>query len=151
MVNIGLINPNCDGSNLGFQLGTTVTWLTLNGVDQVTYPYTLANGQVINSHNDYNDKQYMVTLESTGTNGPGSITSCNPVGSGTAPPCTSTPLAPDNWLILDMEMRPNTPNTTTDTPLNLPEGTSFTAISQIPTHDHFRKLWRHGDWVSRNT
>ena len=145
---IGLINPDLTGNNLAFQLGTTVTPLTIAGVAQVTFPYTLANGTVISSPSQYNDLQYMFTLEGTGTNPPGAITFCNPVGSGTAPSCTSTTLAPDHWLIMDMEARCNAGNITTCTPINLPEGTSFTATSQIPSHNHLRKDWGHGDWAS---
>ena len=136
----GLINADCAGDNLAYQLGTTVTTIPAG-------TFTLANGTVTSTSN-YNDVQHMWTAECTGTNCvPFKL--CSPLGSGSGaiPACTSTTLGPDHWLIEDMEARMSVGNTGSNNIVSM-AGASETLVSQLPAHIHFRKDWAHGDWSS---
>jgi hypothetical protein len=130
---------------------------TLNHASGVTVTYdigtiTLANGTVVHT-SDYNDVQHMWTAESTAANA-SSIRFCSPVGGQTtaqpSPQCTSTTLAPDHWLIMDMEARPKAVfvNGSTPTPVLMTGSGAETACNQYPQHIHFRKDWSHSDWTS---
>ena len=120
----------------------------------VTYDvgaFTLANGSVVHT-SDYNDAQYLWIIEETGT-APTPFQTCSPVGTGTAPPpCTSTVLAPDHWLIEDMEVRTNVGNKQNLNIVSIGQLTlNETSISQLPQHIHGRKNWTPGDWTSLYT
>ena len=149
---IGLINPGCNGQNLAFQGGQgasdakTITQLTLAGVPQLTFPYTLANSTVINS-SDYNDVQYMWTVEVSGQGA--AIHFCDPVDTG-ANQCNGS-IGPDHWLIQDLEARPSSPNPNIVTPIELAALNTESSISQYPSHIHLRKVWAHGDCVDLTT
>lgn len=141
----GVDNPDCAGDAMYYQLGTTVTNIPAGA-------FTLANGTVTNTSN-YNDVQYMWTLESSGTN-PSALTTCSPLGTSSSsnpPKCESSTLAPDHWLIEDMEARMAAGNTGNGNIVNLNPSTAETSISQLPTHIHLRKDWVHGDWASLAT
>ena len=148
---VGLENPDLTGNNLSVQLGTSVTALTIGGVEQVSFPYTLANGAVIASPSQYDDVQYMWTAEGSGTT-PTALRFCSPTSTGSSssatPPCTSTTLAPDHWLIMDMEARIQAGDTNSQDIVSMPGAENETSTSEYPTHIHFRKDWVHGDWTS---
>jgi hypothetical protein len=148
---IGLENPDLTGNNLSFQLGATVTALTIGGVEQVTFPYTLANAQIISAPSAYNDVQYMWTLEGSGTS-PSAMRFCAPVGGGSSssliPACSSTTLAPDHWLFEDGEFRIQAGDANGADVISDPVSGSETSTTQYPSHIHWRKDWAHGDWTS---
>jgi hypothetical protein len=116
---------------------------------------TLANGSVVTTAS-YNDVQHMWTVESTTANG-SALRFCSPVGGQTtsqpSPACGSGTLAPDHWLIADMEDRPQATFTfgSTPTPVLMTGSGSETTFSQFPQHIHFRKLFVHSDWTSLNS
>lgn len=138
---IGLNNPDCAGDAMYYVLGTTSTSVSTGII-------TLANGTVTNTSN-YNDVQYMWTAEGSGTT-PTALRFCSPTstgGSGSAPPpCTSTTLAPDHWLIEDMEARIQAGDTNDQDIISMLGAGNETSITEYPTHIHFRKDWAHGDW-----
>jgi Putative Ig domain len=138
--NIGLINPDCAGDALAYELGKTVTIVPAG-------TFTLANGTPTNTSN-YNDVQYMWTLECSGTNC-SALSFCNASGTAVVPACT-TNIGPDHWLIEDAEMRMNEGNTGDANVISMTAGgaSAPTALSQFPTHVHLRKIWQHGDWTS---
>jgi len=139
----GIDNPDCAGDVMTYQLGTTVTSISAGA-------FTLANGTATNTSN-YDDVQYMWTLEGSGTT-PTAMRFCSPVGGGSSsslvPACTSSTLAPDHWLIEDGEFRIQAGDTTGSDIVAMAGSGSETATSQYPTHIHFRKDWAHGDWTS---
>ncbi|MFZ0817878.1 MAG: hypothetical protein WAM78_20305 [Candidatus Sulfotelmatobacter sp.] len=141
-VDIGIDNPDCAGDAMYYQLGTSITTIPEGA-------FTLANGQATNT-SGYNDVQYMWTLECSGSNC-SALTACSPLGASSSsipPACTSTTLAPDHWLIEDMEARMSAGNTGDQNVINLTQTFTETSPSQYPTHIHFRKIWQHGDWTS---
>jgi len=130
----GVSNPDCAGDGMYYQLGTTITAIPPGS-------FTLANGKSTSTSN-YNDVQYMWTLESSGRN-PSALTLCSPTGSG-AGKCSGS-VGPDHWLIEDGEFRQIAGHTGNDNIIQL-GAASETSTSQLPTHIHFRKIWVHGDW-----
>jgi len=138
-VNIGLINPDCAGHALAYQLGSTVTSVSSG-------PFTLANGKQTNTSN-YNYVQYMYQDECTGTNCI-ALQFCSVV-SGSSNHCTGTTLGPDHWFFEDgaasMSAGNNGGNNIIETGSG---GATITSTSQLPTHIHFRRYWVHGDWTS---
>ncbi|HEY1657991.1 MAG TPA: hypothetical protein VGG14_06575 [Candidatus Sulfotelmatobacter sp.] len=139
---IGLDNPDCAGDVMYYQLGTTQTAIPSGA-------FTLANGTATNT-SAYDDVQYMWTAQCSGTNCSALIT-CSPIGSSDIPACASTTIAPDHWLIGDMEARPSVGNATSTVPINMSEVGTETSLSQLPTHIHLRRVWAHGDWTSLST
>ena len=137
----GIDNPSCNGVGMYFQKGPTIVTIAPGA-------FTLANGVKTNT-SAYNDVQYMWTVEETGTN-KSALQTCSPVGvsGGTPPPCAATTIAPDHWLIEDMEARMSVGNTGDSTIVALTEAGTETSTTQLPTHIHFRKSWIHGDWTS---
>jgi hypothetical protein len=141
-LDIGIENADCAGDALSYQLGTTVTNISSG-------PFTLANGNTTSTSN-YNDVQYMWTAECSGANC-SALSFCSPLGTSSTsipPKCTSTTIAPDHWLIEDMEARPNAGNTGNGVVVSLQQTGTETSASQLATHIHFRKDWIHGDWTS---
>ncbi len=136
---IGIDNPDCAGDVMYYQLGTTVTPISAGA-------FTLANGTNTNTSN-YNDVQYMWTVESTGG---AAVRFCTPIGGGSInsndPACTSTTIAPDHWLFEDMEARLQVGYTTAQDIVQMTGSGSESATSKFPQHIHFRKDWFHGDW-----
>lgn len=137
---IGLINADCAGDNLAYQLGTAIT--SLSG------SFTLANGTATTA-SAYNDVQYMWTAEATGG---AAFRACAPVGGGSlssnTPACTSTVRAPDAWIIEDMEARPQVGITVDNNIIQMFGSGSETSASQYPQHIHFRKDWAHAGWTT---
>jgi len=131
---IGVDNPQCDGSGMYYQLGTTIT-------DIPAGAFTLANGTHTNTSN-YNDVQYMWTAECSGTNC-SAVNFCN--AAGDVPACVGT-IGPDHWLIKDMEARMSVGNTGDNYIVDA--GSSATTSSEDASHIHFREDWIHGDWTS---
>ena len=138
---IGLDNPDCAGDAMYYELGTTQTTIPAGA-------FTLANGFATNTSN-YNDVQYMWTAECSGVSNCVPFQTCWPEVSGTnPPPCTSTTIAPDHWLIEDMEARPNLGNSGDNYVVAVSQNSASpaTSLSQLGAHIHFRKVWAHGDW-----
>ena len=138
----GVENADCAGDTMSYQLGTTVTNISAGA-------FTLANGTATNTSN-YDDVQYMWTLECSGTNCTSLIT-CSPVGSSSTslpPVCAATTIAPDHWLIEDAEIRMQAGNTGSQNIVSLVPTNTETSATQLPTHIHFRKVWIHGDWTT---
>jgi hypothetical protein len=139
---IGIDNPDCTGDAMYYQLGTNITPISPGA-------FTLANGTVTNTAS-YNDVQYMWTVESSGGN-PSAMVFCSPVGSSSVsnpPTCAATTIAPDHWLIEDMEARMAVGNTGNNRIVNINITTTETNLGQLSSHVHFRKIWVHGDWSS---
>lgn len=139
---IGVANPDCAGNEMYYVLGTTSTAVPAGA-------FTLANGAVTNTAN-YDDAQYMWTVESSGTN-PSAITACSPVGvssSSNPPLCAATAIGPDHWLIEDMEARMNAGNSGDNNIVNLTHEGAEISSTQLASHIHLRKIWAHGDWSS---
>ncbi len=139
----GIDNPACNGSGMYYQLGTTITNISAGA-------FTLANGTMTNTSN-YNDVQYMWTVECSGTNCV-PLKACSPLGSGTGsfPACASGPtgIAPDHWLIEDVELRPTVGNTGGADNFSTTDNGNATSTSQWANHIHLRKVWSHGDWTT---
>ena len=138
----GLDNPDCAGDEMYYQLGKTITPVPA-GV------FTLANGTATNT-SAYDDVQYMWTAECSGTNCAALMT-CSPLGtssSSTPPQCAATTIAPDHWLIEDLEARMQAGNTGNQNVVDMTQTYGETSTSQYPTHIHFRKIWQHGDFTS---
>jgi hypothetical protein len=133
----GLINPDCAGDELAYQLGTTVTAIPPGS-------FTFANGTASNTAN-FDDVQRMWTDECTGTNCT-PLYLCSPVASGTSA-CASDTLAPDHWLIMDGEFRESVGNTGNINLIGM-AGAGESSTSQLPSNVYFRKDWMHGDWTS---
>jgi hypothetical protein len=137
---IGLINPDCAGDALAYQLGTTLTSISPGS-------FTLASGQAENTAN-YNDVQYMWTAECSGTDCI-AVTFCNATGTATAPTCTGN-IGPDHWLIEDMEARMSAGNAGSNNIIQVGFENVLTSSTQFPAHIHFRKIWAHGDYATLN-
>lgn len=139
----GLDNPDCAGDAMYYQLGTTQTTVPAGS-------FTFANGTVTDT-SAFNDVQYMFTLEGSGAT-PTAMRFCSPtstsLSTGTPPPCTSTTLAPDHWLIEDMEARMQAGNTASQDIISMSTAFNETSTTEYPQHIHFRKDWVHGDWTS---
>jgi hypothetical protein len=134
----GLINPDCAGDNLAYQLGTTVTSVP-------TGPFTLANGTATNT-SAYNFHQYMYEDQCAATgcvalqlcsNTPGSLQTCG----------GSTAIGPDHWLFEDGAAAMSPGNLGNNDVVSCGSGTP-TVLSQYAYHIHFRRYWSHGDWTS---
>jgi hypothetical protein len=134
----GLINPDCAGDNLAYQLGTTVTPVPQGA-------FTFANGTVTNT-SAYNFHQYMYEDQCTAngcvalqlcSNTPGSLQTCG----------GSTAIGPDHWLFEDGAAAMSPGNTGNNDVVSCGSGTP-TALSQYAYHIHFRRYWSHGDWTS---
>jgi hypothetical protein len=136
---IGLDNPDCAGDAMHYQLGATVTGIAAGAI-------TLANGIATNTSN-YNDAQHMWTAECSGGNC-AAVSFCSPAGGGSVPTCGSSTLAPDHWLIEDMEARMNAGNAGNQNVINLPGSGGEGSLTEVAQHIHFRKVWQHGDWTS---
>ncbi len=110
--------------------------------------YTLANGKTINTAN-YNDLQYMWQVSNTGG---GNIITCSPIGtsSTSSPPACggSTPIAPDHWVIEDMGASNPAGSGGSGDDIALLRVGSESALTQVPSHIHFRRVWAHDDWTS---
>jgi hypothetical protein len=124
---IGLRNPGLNGSNLSYQLGTTVTPLSGS--------FSLADGTATSAL-AYNDIASMWTVECTAT-------ACN--GFSTAN-YDSNNVGPHNFAILNAEIRPKAGLALPDAPVKIGSGTE-TQESQIPSHIHFAYDYVHGDWT----
>jgi hypothetical protein len=138
-IDIGLDNPDCAGDAMYYELGTAITNIPAG-------PFTLANGTSSNTSN-YDDVQYMWTAECSGANC-AAVSFCSPVAGGSVPTCASSTVAPDHWLIEDMEARMSVGNKSNQNIIDLPGSGSETSLTEIPQHIHFRKIWQHGDWTS---
>jgi len=137
----GVENFDCTGTQMTYQLGTTVTPIPVG-------TFTLANGTVTNT-SAYNDVQFMWTWEITGVNKP-VIQVCSPIGvSGTSVPplCGATVIGPDHWLIMDAEGRPQAGLITNADIFSVGQTGTETATTQFASHIHWRKDWGHGDWA----
>jgi hypothetical protein len=109
--------------------------------------FTLANGTPANT-SAYDDLEYMWQV--TGANS-GGITFCTAEGQtgSPAPQCASgANLGPDHWLIEDAAVSQAAGDTADLSALEMGSQGTQTSVSQIPTHNHLRKLWVHGDWTS---
>ena len=123
----------------------------LSGV-AVTYnvgAFMLANGTPTNTSN-YNDVQYMWTLEAQHTGNSNALTYCNASASTQSPTCGSN-IGPDHWLIEDMEARLFAGSTNIGFAVQAAGSTVVTSSVQLPTHNHIRKSWMHADWTSTYT
>ncbi len=139
---VGIDNPSCNGSGMYYQLGTTQNNISSGSL-------TLANGTVTNTLN-YDDVQYMWTVETTSTSGV-VLQACSPLGTSSSaqpPLCGATAIGPDHWLIEDMEARMGTGVKDANYIVSLGQTGTETSTAQYPTHIHFRKDWIHGDWSS---
>jgi hypothetical protein len=123
----GLRNVLCDGTQLSYQLGTTVT--------SVSGSFTLANG-TSTSAGAYNDIASMYTIQNTGNNHNAISTAA----------FDSNNVGPHHFAILNAEARPVAGLVSTDAPIALGLGTE-TLVSQIPTHIHVAYSYLHGDWT----
>ncbi|MGD0571147.1 MAG: Ig domain-containing protein [Candidatus Sulfotelmatobacter sp.] len=142
---IGIDNPACNGVGMSFQLGNTITNIPAG-------PITLANGIATNT-SAYDDVQYMWTGECSGVNCI-ALQTCSPLGTSSSsqpPKCSSSTLAPDHWLIEDMEARMNAGNRGDNDIVAIHSAGTETSTTQLATHIHFRKDWFHGDWTSLAT
>jgi hypothetical protein len=158
--NIGLRNPNCDGTNtaallvecptqsagsggLAYQLGVTNFCIAAG-------TFTLANGVITNTAN-YNYAQYMPTISATGIQAP--MVTCSIASTATATLCnypSSLPaFGPDYWLIEDIALAeaPGNNNNMDLVAIDDRSGNT-TSITQWASHIHYRRVWGHGDWYS---
>ena len=151
-VNIGLSNPSCDGNNLSYQLGNTVTEVTLNGsaASGITFPYALANGTSFANlaalQAAYNYAQYMPVLECTATTNCFPLTACSSTASITYV-CANTTIGVNNWEIDDLAIgiAPGNPD---PEPIVYTGGiATFTSLNQFASHLHFNRDWVFGDWL----
>lgn len=152
--NIGLINPDCTGNNLAYQLGSTLTPVTVAGVagPGITFPFSLANGTpfttLVNLKAAYNYVQYMYQDVCT------SFSNCIPmqfcsVTSSSSLPCGGTTIGPDHWLFEDGAASPSIGNISANEIITTGSGSNTLASnSQMATHIHFRRYWAHGDWTT---
>jgi len=123
----GMRNPGCNGTNVSYQLGTTVT--TVSGA------FTLANGTATNT-SAYNDIASMYTIEYTGS-GQSALSTAAPDGNG---------IAPHHYAILNGEFRPQAGLTSAGNIIQFGTGPE-TALSQLPQHIHLAYSYIHGDWA----
>lgn len=128
-VNIGLINPDCLGDNMAYQLGITVTPISLGS-------FTLANGKTTNT-SAYNYAQYFYQDNCTGTN-------CIPLSFGSG--VGGTGIGPDRWLIEDAGISMSAGNHGANDIILTGSLSGQTSTSQFASHIHFRRVWAHGDW-----
>ena len=122
----GIRNLGCNGQNLSYQLGTTVT--------PVSGSFTLADGTET-SASAYNDIASMYTIECTGTN-------CDAVSTSTA---DANGVSPHHFAILNAQMLIQY-GLGCCAPVKVGQGTE-TAVSQLPTHIHFAYDYVHEDWA----
>jgi hypothetical protein len=133
---------------------TTFTKVHAAGVP-VTYNvgnFTLANGVATNTAN-YNDVQYMWQVTGAGADASG-ITLCNAQGESPQPnpTCASAAgIGPDHWLIEDVAASQVIGGASDISAIEMGDEGDQTAVTQIPTHIHLRKIWAHGDWTSPYT
>lgn len=132
--NIGLINPDCLGDNLAYQLGITVFPISAG-------PFTLANGIVTNT-SAYNYLQFMPQDICTSTN-------CVALqfGSGVG----GTGIGPDRWLLEDAAVSMSAGNFGANDIVLTGNISGLTSTSQFASHIHFRRVWAHGDWSNLAT
>ena len=123
----GIRNLGCNGSNLSYQLGTTVVPLSA--------AFTLANGTPTSSA-AYNDLASMWTVECT-SNGCNGISTAMPDGNG---------ISPHHYAIVSVEVRPQAGLSGPNAPIKIGQGTE-TAASELPTHIHMAYDYLHGDWT----
>jgi len=123
----GMRNPGCNGTNLSYQLGTTIT--------SVSGAFTLANGTATNT-SAYDDIASMYTIEYTGA-GNSALSTAAPDGNG---------VAPHHFAILNGEFRPQAGLTSAGNIIQFGTATE-TAQSQIPAHIHLAYSYIHGDWT----
>ncbi len=121
----GMRNPGCNGANLSYQLGPTVT--TVSGA------FTLANGTATNS-SSYNDIALMYTIEYTSAT---ALSTAAPDSNG---------IAPHHFAILNGEFRPQAGLTASANVIQFGTGTE-TLQSQLPQHIHLAYDYIHGDWA----
>lgn len=120
----GIRNPDCNGNNMGYQLGQTLTSIP-------TGAFTLANGTATNTSN-YNDVASMYTLETTTTNGNVVVAGGSDVnGNG-----------PNHIVMRDMEARIVNTLVCCD-PVTIDNSSS--TLAGLPSVIGFDRVWIHGD------
>jgi hypothetical protein len=135
LVDVGLDNPDCKGDAMSYTLAGVTTPIPSGA-------FTLVNGSNENTAN-YNDVQYMATIEGASTVSP--LTNCSPTASGSTK-CLGS-IAPDHWLFEDLEIRMQVGDTNRVNIVNLNTSNSESYASQMPHNVHLRKIWTHGDWA----
>jgi hypothetical protein len=123
----GVRNLGCVGSNVSYQLGTTIT--TVSG------PFTLANGTITNT-SAYNDVSSMYTIECTANN-------CNAIQTAT---WDANKNGPHHFAILNAELRPQAGLVGSAAPFAIGQNTE-TQASELPSHIHLAYSYLHGDWA----
>lgn len=121
----GIRNPDCNGTGMSYQLGTTVTAISPGA-------FVLANGTATNT-SAYNDVASMYTLESTTTNIQGVVQAGAPDVNGNGP---------SHIVIRDAEIRLAS-SIACCTPVFMQ--TSPTTLAELPTSYGFDRVWIHGD------
>jgi hypothetical protein len=122
----GLINWYCDGTDLSYQLGQTITTVPANSA--------------------YNDVAHMFTIECSTSN-------CNGVATGswdTNPASPTYNVGPHHFAILNAEIRPQAGLTAPAAPIAFGIGTE-TIAGQLPSHMHAAYDYLHGDWSKAPT
>jgi hypothetical protein len=121
---IGLRNPDCNGTGMSYQLGQTLTSISPGA-------FTLANGLNTNT-SAYNDVGSMFTIECNTTNCASVVTgSVDANGNG-----------PNHFAIYDAEIRVNTSKTCCFT-VDMENAGATT--QSLPSHYHFDRIWAHSD------
>jgi len=124
----GIRNLGCNGTNLSYQLGTTVNTVSAGA-------FTLANGTATNT-SAYNDVASMWTVECTGSN-------CNAISTAT---WDANNVGPHHYAILNAELRPQAGLTGPAAPFATGQSAE-TILSQLPSHIHLAYSYLHGDWT----
>ena len=132
----GLINSDCIGDNLSYQLGNNI-------IPIASGPFTFANG-ISSNTSKYNYLQYMYQDVCTSTN-------CTPfhlcsVSSGSSLLCTGTTFGPDLWLFEDGAVSMSVGNIGSQDIITAGDG-AITDATKLASHIHFRRYWAHGDWT----
>jgi len=124
----GIRNPGCNGLSMGFQLGSTYTFVPPGA-------FTLANGILTNT-SAYNDVASMYTIEYTGSGQSALSTAPHDVNG----------ISPHHFAILNGEFRPQAGLANANNIIQIGTGTE-TNQSQLPQHIHLAYDYIHGDWA----
>jgi len=121
---IGVRNPDCNGTGMSYQLGQTLTSISPGA-------FTLANGTNTNT-SAYNDVASMYTIECNATN-------CASVQEGAV---DANGNGPNHFAIYNAEIRVNTSKTCC---FDVDMENSGSTVQSLPSHYHFDRVWMHSD------
>ncbi len=124
----GIRNLGCNGTNLSYQLGTTVNAVSAGA-------FALANGTATNT-SAYDDIASMWTVECTSSN-------CNAISTAN---WDGNNVGPHHYAILNAELRPQAGLGGPAAPFATGQNAE-TMVSELPSHIHLAYSYLHGDWT----